>query len=881
MCNRWGRSHRRYLMTLALLAFAPPSHAQTSERSFDIPAAEASTGLSLFAKQANTPLLYLNDDVRRKQTNAVHGAHSIQEALDILLASTGIVGSINRSGVLTVTVAKSPTDSSISRSQQVIAPPPAPGELREHTVEEPSPEVIVTAQFHAESLQRTPLAITAISGAEMLDKGYNDITGLAQLVPSVDLTSTGAYGGKTLAAFIRGVGASDYNFGVEPGVAFYLDDVYLGPSYGTMLLLDVSDLERIEVLRGPQGTLSGKNAIGGAVRLVTQKPKGDGSGYVEVEGGSLSTLRFRAAYDMPVIDDQLFMRVSGYSSHRDGYVELLDFACVNPTETGNTAAPYGLKETQPPGECRRGNLGDEDVHAGKLQFRWLPTENVEVNLSGDYIDDDSNGAADVLIGMNPSGFTHFDATTAIPLYGVPYDTRFLPPNRYSSYATFSNPQYGLNYPSVDTLLTRQSALTADWKINSNMSLTSITGYREYTGHWSYDSDSSPLATDGVYDIQSHEQLTQEIRLTGTSLSDRLSWTFGGFYYHGRERDVATIYAALYNLFIDTDSRPSNTNYAAYLHTEYALTDALTLVAGLRQSYESKTYLYIENDIPGTPSNSFPGGFYDPAHTGYNHFDYRFGLQYQVTPDFMTYVDVATGFRGGGFNPRPATPAQAVGYGPERLISYEIGARNEFLDRRIQFNNTGYFSHYTDIQLTANLVDVGTGFPDAVVTNAATADIYGFESELRADFNSWLSLNGAASYTHFRYTNLGLAAGFVNGPTLESDQVYTPTWKFNMGAKAALPLLQRYGKLTLESDFSWRSLQYADAANSPQLAIPAYGLLDARLEMAMEHGWLVSLGGTNITDRFYYSAKNFISGNYQWKGVPGLPAQWYLSVRRSF
>ncbi len=139
--------------------------------------------------------------------------------------------------------------------------PPAPrnaGGDELEAVPEPPHEVIITAQFREESLQSTPLAITAVSGAQLLEKGYNDITGLSQVAPSVNLTSTGAYGGKTLAAFIRGVGASDYNFGVEPGVAFYLDDVYLGPSYGTMLLLDVSDLERVEVLRGPQGTLSGK-----------------------------------------------------------------------------------------------------------------------------------------------------------------------------------------------------------------------------------------------------------------------------------------------------------------------------------------------------------------------------------------------------------------------------------------------------------------------------------------------------------------------------------------------------------------------------------------------------------------------------------------------
>ncbi len=187
------------------------------------------------------------------------------------------------------------------------------------------------------------------------------MAGLNAIAPSVNLASTGAFGGHTIAAYIRGVGASSYNYNVEPGVAFYVDDVYLGPSYG--LMLSLIDIDQVEVLRGPQGTLSGKNAIGGAVKLITQKPKGDDSGYVQVEGGSYNLVRVRAAYDMSLIEDQLFARVTGYSSHRDGYVKVYDFGCVNPGEAGDTSAPYGLKNTQPQEGCQRGTLGDEDVHA--------------------------------------------------------------------------------------------------------------------------------------------------------------------------------------------------------------------------------------------------------------------------------------------------------------------------------------------------------------------------------------------------------------------------------------------------------------------------------------------------------------------------------------
>ncbi len=580
-------------------------------------------------------------------------------------------------------------------------------------------EVVVTAQFRAESLQSTPLAITAISGATLLEKGITDVTGLGQVAPNVSLTSTGAYGGKTVAAFIRGIGAGDYNYNVEPGVAFYVDDVYLGPSYGTML--NLIDLDRVEVLRGPQGTLSGKNAIGGAVHLVTQKPKGDGSGYAQVEGGSYNLLRVRAAYDATLIDNTLFARVSGYSSHRDGYVSLLDFACENPTEVGNTSAPYGLKNSQPRQGCKRGTLGGDDVHAARVQFRWTPVENFEANLSADYVDDDSEGAADVLIGMNPGAFTNFNNNTAIPLYGVPYDTRFLPPNHYSSYATFDDKQHGLSFAPVNSLLTKDITLNTDWTISPNLKLTTISAWRKYLGHWSYDSDSSPLATDSVYDTQQHEQYSEEVRLSGVNFSDRLNWTVGGFYYNAHERDTADVMAALYNYFNSHDDPAKDEAYAAFVHSEFKLTDTLTAIGGLRESRESKDFVFNNQDIPGTGANSFPGGLIKPTSTSFSHMDYRFGLQNQFTATFMAYANVSTGFRSGGFNPKPSTAGQVIPYGPEKLTSYELGTRNEFFDRRVRFNNTIYYGSYKDIQLTARLVDTGTGFPANIVTNAGCGE----------------------------------------------------------------------------------------------------------------------------------------------------------------
>ncbi len=372
----------------------------------------------------------------------------------------------------------------------------------------------------------------------------------------------------------------------------------------------------------------------------------------------------------------------------------------------------------------------------------------------------------------------------------------------------------------------------------------------------------------------------EVRLSGANFSDRLNRTVGVFDYHAHERDIADVFAAVYNYFTTHNDTASDEAYAAYLHSEFKITDDLTVIGGLRESRESKHFLFRNADIPGTPSNSFPGGLYQPTSTDFNHMDYRFGLQEQFTPTFMLYADISTGFRSGGFNPQPSNPSQVVPYGPEKLTEFELGARNEFFDHRVRFNNTIYSGNYDDVQLSARTVGTN-GYPANIVTNAGKAKIYGFESELQADVNKYLSFNGSGSFTHFRYTDLGAAAFVANGPTLQTDQAHTPKWRFQTGAQLNLPYFESYGKMTFNSDFSYQSRQYDDAANTYDLMIPAYGVLNARLTFLTLRNWQVSAAAMNLADRFYWSSKSYPTGMLQWKGVPSRPREWSLSVRKNF
>jgi iron complex outermembrane receptor protein len=865
-------------MFVGLLLWLWATIAAAAEQRFDIPAGPASTGLNLFARQAGTPLLYLNDDVRTKRTNDVRGVYSSHEALDLLLKGTGITAVLQPNGVLTLRVAR---DEPAPRSPSEMAHPSAslrsPSAADVGSLDE---IVIVTAQFREESLQSTPLAITAVSGAALEQRNLlTDVTAITQAAPNVTLVQSGSNGGKTTRAYIRGVGEGDYNFALEPGVAFYIDDVYLGTAYGT--LLDLMDLERVEVLRGPQGTLFGKNAIGGAVRLISRQPKGDDSGYLEATTGSFNRLDLRGAYDVALLPRTLLMRVTAMSKKRDGYVDLIDFACAHPDEVGSGSAPYSITPRVPGRSCKYDEMANDDVSAARVAFRWLPGDSLEWNFSGDYSDDQGKGAADTLLQVIPDVFTNYNNAVSIPQYGIPYDNRFVPSSRLQSYATFENAPFRWEFGNSNRLETWGLQNRINWTVRDALEFTSITAYRRYAGAFSRDSDSSPMSTDSTSEIMTHDQLSQELRLWGTSLDSRLNWTLGAFLFDGESRDAGIITADLFDLRFRIDDPSGVHNRSAFLHSVYHFTPRLNLTTGLRYTAETKDYTFNRLDVPQpAPTPLFgPDGMHSQTSQHYNKTDWRLGLDYAWTDDVMTYLQASTGFRGAGFNPRPALPSQIIPFGTETLTSYEIGVKSELIDRRLRVNAAAFFSEYDDIQLTARIPDLA-GFPANVRVNAGEAEIRGFELEVSARLSERLSIDGQAAWTYFRYRDLGLAAGLPGGPTLDTDPVYTPRVRYNLSAHYSVPLA-RAGVLTLGGGYVWQGRLFTDAANTPLLEVGAYGLLNARLAWSSPNErWSVVAFGTNLTNASYYYGKMFISGNGQVKGIPGRPQEWGLTLRRA-
>jgi iron complex outermembrane receptor protein len=499
-------------------------------------------------------------------------------------------------------------------------------------------EVVVTAEFRAENLQAAPLAITAVNAQMLEQRSQTDIAKVAAQAPNVTLIAAGGEGSSSLIAFIRGVGQVDFNFANEPGVGVYVDDVYYSTLAGS--LLDLLDLNRVEILRGPQGTLAGKNSIGGAIRLFTQRPTGDNSGYLEVTAGSLSRIDARGAADFALVPDKLMVRISAASKNHDGYVTRIDYACSHPG-SGLPTLIQGIG-------CKLGTEGGQAYAGGRIAIRWLASDHVEVNLAADGVNDRSEAVPDVLLQVAPGDPTQGGLfKPGLSLNGVPYDNRFVPfgphsadpnhPNNpYITYAGFNDPAIGrfvapngnnrdpwvpYTAPAINHFKGWGISGDVDWRINDDLALKSITAYRWYNNEFSSDTESSPIGVLLADQTLEHWQFTQEARFTGTSFNNALDWVIGGFVLdqHGALRarvhlpwvpglaDLPTfVNRAICGFslcqgpldFIQGDLAAAH-NYSGFGHAIWRVTDKFDLDGGVRFSAEDKTYTYHRYNVDGT------------------------------------------------------------------------------------------------------------------------------------------------------------------------------------------------------------------------------------------------------------------------------------------
>jgi len=747
-------------------------------------------------------------------------------------------------------------------------------------------EVVVTARRREERLQETPLAVTAFTPGQLTARNIDRLDQIARFTPNLIFDAgTGNTGGSANGqVFIRGIGQTDFLFASDPGVGLYVDEVYFPRATG--VVMDLVDVERIEVLRGPQGTLFGKNTIGGALNIASRAPAEALGAQVTVTGGSRDRIDARGGADLPLVQDVLYARLSFSTRNQDGYVRRL--------------APDGRRE------------GDVDGTAVRGQLRFTPGSDWTFTFAGDVTRKRERAIPSELVAVRPATpadpalflWNMLVAPTLGP--GVAQDARWLRPD-------FTNASTGPNFSDFDMW---GVSLVASGPLGGALRLKSITAWREQDSQFGQDQDGSPLRYTETTNDNAHESVSQEFQLAGEGFGDRLTWVAGVFYMHedGDDRFDTALAAGLFgalealpgpfvplaagvpcppppgvplpcaggpgnplNIGLDFEATFIDAididSYAVYGQGTFAITDALSLTAGLRYTYERKEFTTeLTRNAAGV--TTLPETTID---NNWDAFTPRIGLEYRFTPELMTYFSAARGFKSGGFNGRAQTLAEIGTFNPEYVWSYEVGLKSEWFARRLLVNLAAFHTDYSDIQILS-LRAVGGGILAAVTENAGDADIDGAELEIAAQPLEGLELRGSLGWIDAAYTELAPNATVLPG----DDFVKTPKWNASLAGQYHLALASM-GAIVLGADVSYRSRYVNEATNEPLLVQEPVTLVGARVAwVSPDDHWEVALFGTHLTDERY--KVNGLSG-FGFIGQAGAtfarPREWGLSLSARF
>ncbi|WP_459788018.1 TonB-dependent receptor [Alteriqipengyuania sp. 357] len=737
----------------------------------------------------------------------------------------------------------------------------APEEADDYAIAEdtgPSGAVItVTARRREERITDVPVSITALSGDELIKGGALDIVDVAKDVPNVTLeVSRGT--NTTLSAFIRGVGQQDPVAGFEAGVGLYVDDVYINRPQAAVL--DIYDLERIEVLRGPQGTLYGRNTIGGAIKYVTTRLPDETSVKVRAAYGSYDQADLIVTASTPIGDSGFKIGASGARLSRGGFGENLNLPDVD-------------------------NY-NKDVWAarGTIEYDGGP---LFVRLSGDYVKDDSFARQGHR--LIPS------LLTGAPVLDDVYDTRA-----------------GLNVVDQE-VEAYGGALSISLDVSDTITLKSITGYREDSSTSPIDFDSLPAADVDVPAIYENDQFSQELQFLYQS--DRLNGVLG-FYYLDASAftafDVAlfTTGDLLYLLDPSTDLRGYNAQTLGDVNTEtwsvfgdftYDLTDQLSVSVGGRYTSDKRTSKVLRTTFVGGYSDLFATGATPIAVTSgfegsdtFEEFTPRASISFKPSPDHNLYFTYSKGFKGGGFDPRGQTSAapdldgdadidyddqfQFLRFAPETVDSYELGYKASLFDGRMQIALAGFLGKYSDVQIPGSVgIDSnGDGINETfigVTTNAADADINGieFEGDLLVGQNfagagSRFGVNWAFGYLDATFNEYidNFGNDVADQRVFQNTPEYTVNAGFDLGLPAASGMLDLIGAVSLRSDAS----QF-EVPNS-FLDQDGFALVDASVVWTADSDrFSIGVHGKNLFDkRYIVSGYNFVAGDG--RGTPFSP-----------
>lgn len=746
-------------------------------------------------------------------------------------------------------------------------------------------EITVTARRRAESLQDTPIAISAVTGDGLQERGIDNVTQIGDFTPNVKFNSSVPVSASnaTAAIFIRGIGQNDYQLSADPGVGLYLDGVYISRGVGNVL--DVLNIERIEVLRGPQGTLFGRNTIGGAVSVVTKKPGKDLAGSVEATTGRFGRIQVKGNIDLPLAEG-VYSSLAGFYHKRDGYVK-------------------GIVPGAP-------DLGDTDNLAGRFALRLEPSSNVTIDLAIDGSRTRENSAPNVAIKIdeNAPAAAYWNAAYSGASAICTSSTNLA---RFTNRACFNSQwaagpyRHGGTFSAISPIFANgnpkpyQSGSnvdiwglsgTVEWKLMDNVTFKSITAYRKVTGFWTRDSDHSPASIIQTNSDWKQDQFSQEVQLLGDLADGKLNWVIGGYYADeaGNHKDLVNIVDAVFL----SGAVLKGKSLAFFGQATYELAPDLNFTGGIRWTEDEKTFGNANQYV--VEAGFLTGAPFNPDGSGLQNGDPLMGplgqtatikdkawtpmasLSYRFSPEVLTYLSYSKGFKGGGFTQRVFPPFAFIpSFKPETSETYEFGFKTDLLDRALRLNGAVFLNNYKNLQITVN--DPTLGFAP-IIQNAAEARIKGFELEMQARPTDALRIEAGLGYLDAKYRKVDIRA-LNAGVTRNTKLQNAPKWTLSAAASYTIEAGD-LGSFQPRVDWSYRSRVYNDAVNTPLLVQDGYHLVNASVAFNdPTETWNVTLGVKNLTKEVYLGSGYADSFGGITEGVYGRPREWYLSARYKF
>lgn len=734
-------------------------------------------------------------------------------------------------------------------------------------------DIVVTATRREERLQDVPIAVTAFGSESLQALSTQTVGDLASVTPNLSRTS-GPTGGNDAFFFIRGIGQVDSNPANDPGVGVYIDGVYLGRLQGASL--DTSDIGRVEVLRGPQGTLFGRNTIGGAINITSRDPGSDLGFDARITTGSRNRADAYIGIDIP-LGETFGVRVSGATRNQDGWGKNV--------YTGRT-------------------FGDVHNMQGRIKAVWEPTDAVRLQLTGDVMRGRGSSAHTVLIGTAPSGvLPPFLAPCGSTPLGIPFPCDLL---------ADTSSDIDRNFQSIrgrNDLNNWGTSATLEWNGSDAFGVKAIVAYREIEQFVENDFDGTGYRIyENFFDTKT-DQLSGELQFLGKAFGDRFDWLLGLYGYkedvdHNNaiclggnlggpfafQRNAGGCLRNNQRFGLEIDS------WAVFAHTRTAITPELSVVVGGRYTHEKKRQafdFFLDNSAgvfnffgippmviptlsPANPFLNIPTTYDDT----WKEFTPKLGIDYKPNDDLLIYASYSRGFKSGGFNGRPSPTAtggfnEILPYDPEILDAYELGFKSDFLDNRVRLNAAVFYSIYKGIQLL--VLDPTSGFFNNA--NAGRNEIKGFELELTARPVEPLTVYANVGFTDDEYTKIDPRAVGVD---LDDRLPVTPRWSLASGVNYEIDLAES-GKVDLRGDVSYRSSVWYGATNQPLERQKGFALLNVRATYTdPQDRYTLSVFGVNVTDKRYYSNVQDVRGAL---GVAfaqvSPPAEWGVELGFKF